>query len=124
MKTSREAPPHLARLLEGVDWSQCSGRDLHRLAEGAAQAAMRSRVCRDHLRAAQSNLEKSLNFPATTLANHLTMPQSHPASFREAKAAQRQKRTSKQRPKADLLTSRAITYQNHRLSHRQEIDDA
>lgn len=44
MKTSREAPPDLARLLQGVDWSRCSGRDLHRLAEGAAQAAVRSRV--------------------------------------------------------------------------------
>lgn len=31
----------LERLLEGVDWSRCSGRELHRLAEGAAQAAVR-----------------------------------------------------------------------------------
>ena len=31
----------LERLLEGVDWSRCYGRELHRLAEGAAQAAMR-----------------------------------------------------------------------------------
>lgn len=34
-------PASLERLLEGVDWSRCSGRELHRLAEGAAQAAMR-----------------------------------------------------------------------------------
>lgn len=33
--------PSLERLLEDIDWSRCSGRDLHRLAEGAAQAAMR-----------------------------------------------------------------------------------
>ncbi len=33
--------PSLERLLEDIDWSRCSGRDLHPLAEGAAQAAMR-----------------------------------------------------------------------------------
>ena len=44
--------PSLERLLEDIDWSRCSGRDLHRLAEGAAQAAMRGE-CRDHLRVAQ-----------------------------------------------------------------------
>lgn len=39
MSTPRETPPDLAHMLEGFDWSRCSGRDLHRLAEGAAQVA-------------------------------------------------------------------------------------
>lgn len=42
MSVTRLAPPHLDRLmLDEIDWSRCSGRDLHRLAEGAAQAAVR-----------------------------------------------------------------------------------
>ncbi len=33
----------MVRLLDSIDWTRCSGRDLHRLAEGAAQATLRGR---------------------------------------------------------------------------------
>ena len=56
----------LERLLEGVDWSRCSGRELHRLAEGAAQAAVRQEGCRDHLRVAQPGLKRHSFFLTTT----------------------------------------------------------
>lgn len=41
MNGMRRTSPELTRLLESIDWSRCSGRELHRLAEGAAQAVMR-----------------------------------------------------------------------------------
>lgn len=66
MSVARPAPPYLDRLpLDEIDWSRCSGRDLHRLAEGAAQAAVRQE-CRDHLRAAQPLPEKPPYFSSTT----------------------------------------------------------
>ena len=41
---ARAAPSALNRLrLDEIDWSRCSGRDLHRLAEGAAEAAARKK---------------------------------------------------------------------------------
>lgn len=41
---ARAAPSALSRLrLDEIDWSRCSGRDLHRLAEGAAEAAARKK---------------------------------------------------------------------------------
>ena len=45
MSRTRPASTDLDRLrLDEIDWSRCSGRDLHRLAEGAAQAAMRRKL--------------------------------------------------------------------------------
>ena len=41
--------PKLTRLLDDVDWSRCSGRDLHRLAEGAVQAAIRGAASQGRL---------------------------------------------------------------------------
>lgn len=46
----------LERLLEGVDWSRCSGRELHRLAEGAAQAAARRTRLGEPMRALRLHL--------------------------------------------------------------------
>lgn len=43
--TMHPTPSSLDRLrLDEIDWSRCSGRDLHRLAEGAAQAEMRRKL--------------------------------------------------------------------------------
>ncbi|WEK57016.1 MAG: hypothetical protein P0Y52_10740 [Candidatus Brevundimonas phytovorans] len=44
MSATREVTPGLDRLLDDVDWTRCSGRDLHRLAEGAAQTALRQEI--------------------------------------------------------------------------------
>ena len=58
--------PSLERLLEDIDWSRCSGRDLHRLAEGAAQAAMRGEGVGTTQEWLNPGLKSHSFFPTTT----------------------------------------------------------
>ena len=62
--TMHPTPSSLDRLrLDEIDWSRCSGRDLHRLAEGAAQAAMRRKLV------GPEGLENSGRRPLFSLGN-------------------------------------------------------